>query len=240
MRANAPACMPIAWHPHAAGAQPRPRVSVRNSLEFRPRMTIEMIAASVVALRESDQLAANPRRTGEARQLTQPAGHLAAMIAFGRRGSRFAPCRQCQIGGSQKPAGGANKTINPIPARVVTNNLVIHTRPINLRYCRMRPIITANTPKDRDVNVLKRCEFVVNNAMLPGRRGDAGLTHLLSTAALAIRLSLRFGPISCVEHPQPCVPDPIVKPVERAPDKTAEDAHRPLPALRVGTSRHAR
>ena len=84
-----------------------------------------MIAAPVVALRKSDQLAADAGRSGVTREFSHLTRHLAAMIAVGRRERGLALCRQCQIGGNQKPAGGANKPIAPIPARIVTLSVVV-------------------------------------------------------------------------------------------------------------------
>ena len=63
----------------------------------------------------------------------------------------------------KKLAGGANnRSLTPIPARVVTIKIVSHTRPTNVRYCRMRPTITSDTPKGPDVNMLKGDAIVVN------------------------------------------------------------------------------
>jgi hypothetical protein len=103
-----------------------------EQLEFRARAAVKMIATPVVALRESDQLAADAGRSGSARQFAHLAGHLAAMIAVGKRGRRLALCRRCQIAGNQKPAGGTNNPIAQIPTRVFTISVVIHTRPTNL------------------------------------------------------------------------------------------------------------
>ena len=61
-----------------------------------------MIAAPVVALRQFDKLAAHARRTGQARQSAQPVGHLAVIVAAGKRGRRFARRQSRQSAGMQK------------------------------------------------------------------------------------------------------------------------------------------
>ena len=47
---------------------------------------------------------------------------------------------------------------NPRPRH---DQIVIHTRLTNVRYCRMRPTITSNTRKGPDVKILKGGEIVV-------------------------------------------------------------------------------
>ena len=54
----------------------------------------------------------------------------------------------------------------------------------------------------------------------------------LLAAALPVGLCLRFGPIQGVSNAQARVPDPIVDPVERTPDKPAEHPHAPPPGAR--------
>jgi hypothetical protein len=121
-----------------------------------------MIAAPVVALREIDQLAADTGRSGIARQFEHLAGHLAAMIAVRKRRRGLDLCQRYQISGSQKLEGGANKTINPIPIRTVTISVVNHTRLTNLNYFQMPMTITTNTPKGRDMKILKGRTIMLN------------------------------------------------------------------------------
>ena len=103
----------------------------RISLRCPP---VKMIAAPVVAPGEIDQLAADARRAGSARQLTQPSGHLPIMIAVYWRRRRFRHCQGSYAGEIGKPAGGANdNTPNTcIPARVVQVLVVFHTRPTSI------------------------------------------------------------------------------------------------------------
>jgi len=54
---------------------------------------VDIIAALIIAPDELDQLEADARRLGIARQCAQPAGHLPVMIAVGKR-RRGAPARK--------------------------------------------------------------------------------------------------------------------------------------------------
>src|SRR5271165_3816967 len=71
-----------------------------------------MIAPPVVALREIDQLAADARRTGEARQFAHAPGHLPVMIAVGKLRRRFACHHGHRPARDEKLAGGARKRIS--------------------------------------------------------------------------------------------------------------------------------
>jgi hypothetical protein len=79
--------------PASAGTQAPAALDLAEELKFRARPTVEMIAAPVVALREIDQLASDAGRPRSARQPSHLAGHLAAMIAVGKRRRRFAHCQ---------------------------------------------------------------------------------------------------------------------------------------------------
>ena len=80
---------------HAAAFRRGVTAATRELVEqlFRARPPVEMIAAPVVALPESDQLAADAGRSGVARQLAHLARHLAAMIAVSERGRMHGLCR---------------------------------------------------------------------------------------------------------------------------------------------------
>jgi hypothetical protein len=66
-------CMAAAFRRRATPAARE----LAEQLEFRARPAVEMIAAPVVALRKSDQLAAHAGRSGSARQFA----HLAPAIS---------------------------------------------------------------------------------------------------------------------------------------------------------------
>jgi hypothetical protein len=69
-----------------------------------PRPAVNMIAATVVPLRQIDKLAANARRTGQVREAARLRGHLAVIVAAGKRGPRFAR-GQTHPGSNASPVG---------------------------------------------------------------------------------------------------------------------------------------
>jgi hypothetical protein len=86
-----------------------------------------MIAAPVVAGRETGKLLAHSRRTAETRQFANATSHLPVMVPVGKRELRFARQRR-QLARKSKIGGrGPNQPITAIPARV-SIGVVLHNQ----------------------------------------------------------------------------------------------------------------